>query len=231
MSDVEDGLYYVTKKSDQLLSWFLIRHLIEEFNTWWNNVFWVPLPQPPKSLSSTQKTPRFHTQLSCTSKTFSSTHSSVPTQKPISSTHWTGDELRVVWNWGVLVLNWGVFDVELRSFWCGTEGGETKVFWCWNEGFWVLKRCGPCVEPMCWTERVCVELRGTMFFLNKSTNLYQVKFYVWPLTGKWDSLLSDTENVQFKSRSRSSSFIVICEIWIFSRLIFVPYGSIWIHSC
>ena len=46
------------------------------------------------------------------------------------------------------VLKWGVFGVELKGF------------WCWTKGFWVLKRCGPCVElrKMCWM--VCVELRG-----------------------------------------------------------------------
>ena len=25
-------------------------------------------------------------------------------------------------------------------------GVELRVFWCWTEGFWVLKRYGPCVE-------------------------------------------------------------------------------------
>ena len=53
---------------------------------------------------------------------------------------------------GFLVWNWGVFGVELRDF------------GCWTEGFRVLKRCGPCVEPMCWTEGVCVELRSTYVF-------------------------------------------------------------------
>ena len=38
----------------------------------------------------------------------------------------------LVWNWGGCV--------ELRGFWCGTEG------------FSGLKRCGLCVELMCWTE-------------------------------------------------------------------------------
>ena len=60
------------------------------------------------------------------------------------------------------VLNWAVFGVELRGVWCGTEGcAELMGFWCWTEVFRVLKRCSPCVEPMCWTERVCVEQRGT----------------------------------------------------------------------
>ena len=34
--------------------------------------------------------------------------------------------------------------MELKGFWCGTEG-----FRYLTEGFWVLKRCGPCVELMC----------------------------------------------------------------------------------
>ena len=40
----------------------------------------------------------------------------------------------------------------LRGFWCRTEGGfdfELRDFLCSIEGFLVLKRCGPCVEPMC----------------------------------------------------------------------------------
>ena len=40
-------------------------------------------------------------------------------------------------------------------------GGGTEEFWCLTEGFWELKRCGPCVEAMCWNKGVCVELRGT----------------------------------------------------------------------
>ena len=51
---------------------------------------------------------------------------------------------------------------QLRGFWCWTE--EFSVWnWglCWTEGFWVLKRCGPCVELMCWTYGVRVELRGS----------------------------------------------------------------------
>ena len=30
-----------------------------------------------------------------------------------------------------------IYQTPLRAFRCGTEG------------FWVMKRCGPCVEPMC----------------------------------------------------------------------------------
>ena len=43
-------------------------------------------------------------------------------------------------NRGYTVLNWGVFDIELRDSWCRTER------------FCLLKRCGSCVELMCWTE-------------------------------------------------------------------------------
>ena len=46
-------------------------------------------------------------------------------------------ELRGDGTEGFLMLNRGVFGVELKSFWCRAEG------------FWVLKRCGPCVKPMC----------------------------------------------------------------------------------
>ena len=51
------------------------------------------------------------------------------------------------------MLNRGVIGVELRNvsnsadFECGTDGCvELRDFWCGTEGFWVLKRCGPCVE-------------------------------------------------------------------------------------
>lgn len=50
------------------------------------------------------------------------------------------------------------FGVELRGFLCWSEGcDELRGFRCWTEGFWVLKRCGPGVELMCWTERYSVE--------------------------------------------------------------------------
>ena len=97
---------------------------------------------------SAPKTSQFHTE-----------NPSVPHQKALSSTsvvlNWEvfGVELR-----GFLVWNWGVFGVEPRGF-----GVELRGFWCWTEGFWALKRCGLCVEPMCWTEGVYVELRGTPF--------------------------------------------------------------------
>ena len=40
--------------------------------------------------------------------------------------------------------------MELRGFWCGTEGEvDLRGFRCGTEGFWVLERCGTCVEPMC----------------------------------------------------------------------------------
>ena len=91
---------------------------------------------------------------------FSTQNPSVQHQKPLSYKPKTwrviGVRLRGVWNWGVLMWNWGGLGVELRDF-----GVEMGGFRCWTEEFWVLKRCGPCVEPMCLTKRVCVELRGT----------------------------------------------------------------------
>ena len=65
-----------------------------------------------------------------------------------------GTEGFLVCPWGS-VWDWGVFGVELRG--CV----ELIVFLCGTEGFWVPKSCGPCVELMCWTVEVCVELRGT----------------------------------------------------------------------
>ena len=50
-------------------------------------------------------------------------------------------ELRVFF-----VFNRGVFGVEVRGFWCGTEGCvKMRRFWCGTEGFWRLKRIGPFV--------------------------------------------------------------------------------------
>ena len=52
------------------------------------------------------------------------------------------------------VLNWGVFGMELR-------GVELRDVWNRGDfrvelrGFWVLKRCDPYMQTMCWTER-CV---------------------------------------------------------------------------
>ena len=117
---------------------------------------------PPPPLSSTSKIPQFNTKTP-----------SVPHQKPLSFTQnpsvpntrfqfWCGTEECVKLRG---MLNWGVFGVELRGD--GTEGFlmlnrgvfgvELKSFWCRAEGFWVLKRCGPCVKPMCWTDGVCLE--------------------------------------------------------------------------
>ena len=63
--------------------------------------------------------------------------------------------------------------VEPRGFQFGTEGWELRGLWWWTEGFWCETEgevklrggpwSGPCVEPRRWTERVCVELRGTQF--------------------------------------------------------------------
>ena len=109
--------------------------------------------QYPKSLSSTHLSVLHLKPLSSTPKPRCSTHPSVPQQKLLSSTH----------------LNWGVFGVELRRFWCGTDGVfhvelrsvlnlavfsvelrsvlnwgvfgvELRGFWCGVEGFWGLIR-------------------------------------------------------------------------------------------
>ena len=116
--------------------------------------------QAPKSLSSTPNTPQFHTK-----------NPSVQHQKPLSSTlknpqfhtkipsvqHQKPLRQKIaVWNWGGFGVELRGFGVQLRDF-----GVELRGFWCWTEGFRVLKRCGPGVEPICWTEGVCVELRGT----------------------------------------------------------------------
>ena len=68
----------------------------------------------------------------------SSTHLSVPHQKPLSSKtpvqwvelrdFWCWTEGFFVWNWelrgteGFFLCNWGIFGLELRVFWWGTEG-------------------------------------------------------------------------------------------------------------
>ena len=107
--------------------------------------------------SSVQHIPRFNTK-----------NPSVPytPQFNTSSVCWT--EGFLVWNWGVFgvelrgVWNWGVLSVELRGV-CWTEGFlvwnwavcvELRGFWCETEGFWGLKRSGYSV----WNW--CVELRG-----------------------------------------------------------------------
>ena len=80
-----------------------------------------------------------------------------------------GTERFWVWNWEVFgvemrgfcvelrgVLNWEVFGVELRGF------------RCWTEEFWVVKRCGPCVEM-----RGC----GTEGYSCLSQNKYNIKHF------------------------------------------------------
>ena len=94
---------------------------------------WVPhqklLSSTPKSLSSTPKTPQFNT------KSIGSTPKAPQFHLPLTA---------------FLVWNWGVFGVEPRGFWCGTEGCLL-----WNWGILELKRIGPFV----WNW--CVELKGT----------------------------------------------------------------------
>ena len=112
--------------------------------------------QPQKSLSSTLKTLRFKPK----TPQFHTKNPSVPHTSQfhtlLSSTPKTPQFNTLLSSPPKGVWNWGVFRVELRDF-----GDELRGFWCWNEKFLVLKRCGPCVEPMRWTEGVCVVLRGT----------------------------------------------------------------------
>ena len=103
-------------------------------------------PQNPsvphqKPLGSTPKTLWFNTKNSSVHTPLSSITSSVPHQKPQFYSFF-------VW-WvccteGFLVLNWGVFGVELRNF-----GVELRDFGCWKGVVLVWNRC--------------VELRGSMW--------------------------------------------------------------------
>ena len=101
--------------------------------------------------SSVPRPPQFNTEGPLL---FSPQNPSVPHQKPLSSTHspqfhtkkalykqalqwlfygvelrgfWCWSEGFLVWNWGG--WNWGIFAVELRGFWCWTER-----FLVWNWG-------------------------------------------------------------------------------------------------
>ena len=113
-----------------------------------------------KLLSSTPKLPHFNTPFSSTPKL-----PQFQTQNP--------SELKGLLNWavcgteGFLVWNWGIFGVEPRGFWWGTEG------------FW-LKKSGPFV----WNE--CVEMRGcgtakdplkSRRKLNPNTYLFDISNY------------------------------------------------------
>ena len=129
----------------------------------------VPLSSTPPSvqhISSTQKgqsfsapeIPQFHTKnssvqhnpLSSTPETPQfNTSPSVPHQKTLSSTHPLSSTPKNP-----------LFGVELRGFWCGTEGCvELRGFWCWTERFLVWnwgisgaeKEWPFCVQLMCLT--------------------------------------------------------------------------------
>ena len=148
-------------------------------------------PQKPstphqKPLSSTPKTPQFSTLLSSTLKTakfntlLSSTWKtpSVPHQKRLSSTPKTPQfrcvELRSFCCGTEGCVEQRGFGVELRGLRCRTEGWvELRGFWCWIEEFWVLKRCGPCVE----LRGVCVELMSSPDKLSRNSNLLR-----WPFS-------------------------------------------------
>ena len=113
---------------------------------------------------------------------------------------WCGTEGFLVWNQGG--WNWEVFcvelkGVELRDFWCGTEG-VSVLNWgvfgvelrgvCGTEGFWGLKRCGPSVELMFWTEGVCVELRvlhfGHFLVYFEILSKVSIRYLLWELWAK-----------------------------------------------
>ena len=104
-----------------------------------------------KSLSSTPKTPLFHTKNPSVphQKPLSWTHPSVPHQKLLSSTPKT---LR--FNTKIEPENFSVFGVELRV--------------CWTEGFlmlnWGISGANK-VWSLCWTEGICMELWGTLIKL------------------------------------------------------------------
>ena len=88
-----------------------------------------------------------------------------------------------------LVWNWRVFGVELRSFWCWTEGflvWNWEVFgwnWgvCWTEGFLVLNRGVFGVELRGFWDGTegCVELRGFWCWTEGFRGLKRSGPFVW----------------------------------------------------
>ena len=97
---------------------------------------WATPFQPPKSLSSTPKTPQFNTT------------PSVPHQKPLSSTHSPQFHTKnpsVPHKKALYKRTEGFFDVELRGSVELRGCVELMGFTCGTEGFWGLKRSGPFV--------------------------------------------------------------------------------------
>ena len=101
------------------------------------------LSSTPKPLSSTPKTPHFNTVFV-----------------------WG-----VCWTEGVSVLIWVVFGVDLRRFWCETEGCWTERFFVWNWGTLVPNWGvfgGELTDFGCWKGVVlvwnrCIELRRSVW--------------------------------------------------------------------
>ena len=111
--------------------------------------------QPPESVSSTQKS-RSSTHLSVQhQKTVSSIHKTLQINTPISSTHPSvrhSPQFNLKKNRQFNTITEGRVELKGMLNWriCWTEGCvELNGFWCWTDEFWVLKRCGPCVEVMC----------------------------------------------------------------------------------
>ena len=134
--------------SDQSAPWTLKHPLF----------YWLLQPKKPL-LSFKWSTPQFHTDPLSSTHRFHPRTTPFQNRKSFSSTPKKAIEL--VWNWGVFSVevrgmwNWGVFGVKLR-------GLELRGFWCGTEGFLVLnwrflraeKEWLFCVELMCWTEGV-----------------------------------------------------------------------------
>ena len=112
-------------------------------------------PQNPsvqyKCFSSTPKKRKFN-------KPVTLTQPSLKHINRVSTTHPSvrfSLELKLLCVELTVVLYWHFFFVELPHL------------TCWTDEFRGLKRCGPYVEIMCWTEGVCVEQRGTRTILPK----------------------------------------------------------------
>ena len=106
-------------------------------------------------LQKTRGPHKFHIPLSSTHQfhtkeplLYSPKNSSVPHQKPLSSTDLSVPHLKP------LSSTHPSDKKEERE----RERRNWGVFGRWN----FMKTCSPCVEPMCWTEVVCVELRSTL---------------------------------------------------------------------
>ena len=129
--------------------------------------FWAPqnpsVPQP-KPLSSTPKLLRFHLR-SSTPET-PQVHTKNPSITQIPQFHTKNPIVQHAPQYHTKAPQFNALHrqkIALHKRFGTEECVELWGFWCWTEVFWVLNWCGPCVEPMYWTEEVCVELRGTRY--------------------------------------------------------------------